>query len=828
MAGLSTRAGAPVVKLYHEKSMILPDVSRVLACLYEKNIQFETVKDSYKDILRLQASRSVPVPFYDGPTFLQESRAICRYIAETYEQCGYPFLLGKDVLERASIEQWLRHEEHAFDPPSRALFCHLAFPVHDDDDDDINKGKRKLEEVLEVYEQRLGESEFLAGNKFTLADLVHLPNTHHIVTSEFAYLYDSRKNVQRWWNTISTRDSWQQVLRDMNSVEEEYQMELERQEEQWQTEPPQTYVSHTIRIDPRKTTGPDSRTVSSHTDEAATPHEIDERASVDPRFDKPAPYTKPTTDIPQTSAHTDLGTSPATEAGETSSDLRGGVQPSYGQEHVEQAKITSADRRADTRLPEHVASKDVQDENALPAQPRGTQEVTKDARQDDQKRVIEATPQQQPSESQEDTHNTTSEDDRFATKRLREMMEESDKAAQAVKSQPTDFQPSKEEETSYIYKKPSDVQDTTILDDSKTASSPSTGTQAPDFPTGAAERRVASPTKGGMPHDDSGATKPQKSPSMNEQEKIPVVPSQAQPASSGQASKSSKEVSPDDGLGQLSTINQWRQAFAPPPTKQAAPDAPSNDELAKTAGVDKRTPPSTPKQTPRDDRNALATGRGAARGIGNEQSDKSSITDERAPKMTPRQAAPSDTQRASSAPTQEGINGARGTNDDMFGKTSRADQSNTPAIAKQTTVQGEIPDVRGNSDDDRDMKLAADEKEATNRQKPVSSSQQTTEPIKGTTPTSYGITGDDLAKKSRADERPTPSSKVQAPASDSASTALQGDPVSSQAPPPSSFTSTRNKENGISEAGQTNKVAPDELPGLSQQKPRKSKELKQN
>lgn len=36
MAGLSTGAGAPVVKVYHEKSMILPDVSRVLACLANK------------------------------------------------------------------------------------------------------------------------------------------------------------------------------------------------------------------------------------------------------------------------------------------------------------------------------------------------------------------------------------------------------------------------------------------------------------------------------------------------------------------------------------------------------------------------------------------------------------------------------------------------------------------------------------------------------------------------------------------------------------------------------------------------------------------------
>jgi hypothetical protein len=43
-----------VVNVYHEKSMILPDVSRVLTCLYEKNVKFETIKASYKDILSLQ------------------------------------------------------------------------------------------------------------------------------------------------------------------------------------------------------------------------------------------------------------------------------------------------------------------------------------------------------------------------------------------------------------------------------------------------------------------------------------------------------------------------------------------------------------------------------------------------------------------------------------------------------------------------------------------------------------------------------------------------------------------------------------------------------
>jgi hypothetical protein len=45
MEGL--RIGAPIVQVYHEKSFLVPDVSRVLACLYEKDVQFETHTASY-------------------------------------------------------------------------------------------------------------------------------------------------------------------------------------------------------------------------------------------------------------------------------------------------------------------------------------------------------------------------------------------------------------------------------------------------------------------------------------------------------------------------------------------------------------------------------------------------------------------------------------------------------------------------------------------------------------------------------------------------------------------------------------------------------------
>lgn len=123
----------------------------------------------------------------------------------------------------------------------------MAFPL--DDDNDLDMQRRKLEEVLDVYEQRLGDSKYLAGDEFTLADLVHLPNCHHIAESgRFRYLLESRRNVWRWWSTISSRDSWQRVVRYMKTVEDEHKLEslLELRRKR------RGAVVRQVRKDPRK------------------------------------------------------------------------------------------------------------------------------------------------------------------------------------------------------------------------------------------------------------------------------------------------------------------------------------------------------------------------------------------------------------------------------------------------------------------------------------------------------------------------------------------------------------------------------------------------
>ncbi|KAJ6801306.1 glutathione S-transferase F11-like [Iris pallida] len=198
-------------------------VSRVLACLVEKEVEFQLVpinlaKAQHKspDFIKLQPFGQVPA-FQDDTTTLFESRAICRYICEKYSAMGNAELFGRGgPAERASIDQWLEAESQSFNPPSSALVFQLVFAPRmglKQDPKAVRDGERRLGSVLDVYERRLGESRFLAGEEFTLADLSHLPNAHYLVNAtERGELFTSRKNVGRWWEEISSRPSWKKVV----------------------------------------------------------------------------------------------------------------------------------------------------------------------------------------------------------------------------------------------------------------------------------------------------------------------------------------------------------------------------------------------------------------------------------------------------------------------------------------------------------------------------------------------------------------------------------------------------------------------------------------
>ncbi|KAM0945381.1 putative glutathione transferase [Dioscorea sansibarensis] len=151
---------------------------------------------------------------------IPESRAICRHICKKYKDQGNMDLLGTGDREKRLVDRWLQIEEQ-FEPLNSDVVFDLVFLEFapkislniDSNKEAIEEYKNKLGKVLDVYELRLQETRFLAGDKFTLADLSHLPNVHRLIKSAWcADLFMSRKMVTNWWEEISSRPSWKKVM----------------------------------------------------------------------------------------------------------------------------------------------------------------------------------------------------------------------------------------------------------------------------------------------------------------------------------------------------------------------------------------------------------------------------------------------------------------------------------------------------------------------------------------------------------------------------------------------------------------------------------------
>ncbi|XP_044979808.1 glutathione S-transferase F10-like [Hordeum vulgare subsp. vulgare] len=244
------------------------EVARVLMCLFEKDVEFQLIRvDAYRgpnrmpQYLKLQPLGEA-LTFEDDNLTLSESRGILRHISHKYAKQGNPDLIGTGALERASIEQWLQTEAQSFDVPSAEMVYSLAFlppampqKLNNGGDGNGNgygangnaiggngnvaavnasvkrvaagaagtakeeemrkvfeKSQRELEKLLDIYEQRLEEAEYLAGDKFTIADLSHLPNADRLASHpRSSRMFQRRKNVSRWWDKVSQREAWAYV-----------------------------------------------------------------------------------------------------------------------------------------------------------------------------------------------------------------------------------------------------------------------------------------------------------------------------------------------------------------------------------------------------------------------------------------------------------------------------------------------------------------------------------------------------------------------------------------------------------------------------------------
>lgn len=199
------------MKLYATKGAINPDrVTYFLAAkgkldavdIVEINVmKGEHRSDDYKQINPL--ARVPSLELEDG-TILTESRAICTYLEGIFPE---PNLLGETPVEKAQIEMWDRRIEMMFMMSIAAWFRHgteiaqALEPVQCKDWAELNE--KQVPKIADFYDRRLGESPYVAGDRFTNAD-ISLYLTLGFARYVRFKAVDGRPNLSRWYDEMKT------------------------------------------------------------------------------------------------------------------------------------------------------------------------------------------------------------------------------------------------------------------------------------------------------------------------------------------------------------------------------------------------------------------------------------------------------------------------------------------------------------------------------------------------------------------------------------------------------------------------------------------------
>lgn len=115
----------------------------------------------------------VPALELDDGTTVSESVAICRYLEALYPE---PNLFGRDAREQAVIEMWTRRCEFYLANPIMLSVRHshpaLAALEATQMPQLADYNRVAAEKFMKTLDRRLAEHEFIAADRFTIADIV--------------------------------------------------------------------------------------------------------------------------------------------------------------------------------------------------------------------------------------------------------------------------------------------------------------------------------------------------------------------------------------------------------------------------------------------------------------------------------------------------------------------------------------------------------------------------------------------------------------------------------------------------------------------------------
>jgi len=199
------------VKIYDSKTA--PNPRRVRIFLAEKGVQvpYEEVDivsgaNRSPEFRKKNPLGTLPVLELDDGTCISESIAICRYFEEIQPN---PPLFGTDARDKAIVEMWQRRMEFEIFIPIAQVFrnTHPFFRGRIPQVPEFGETCRKAALAnLQWLDSVLGDREFIAGERFTVADITALCGIDFARVSDIR-IQPEQKNLARWYAAVSQRPS---------------------------------------------------------------------------------------------------------------------------------------------------------------------------------------------------------------------------------------------------------------------------------------------------------------------------------------------------------------------------------------------------------------------------------------------------------------------------------------------------------------------------------------------------------------------------------------------------------------------------------------------
>jgi glutathione S-transferase len=199
------------MKLYD--STMAPNPRRVRVFLAEKGIQVPSVQVDIGKAENREAAflaknplGGVPALELDDGTVISESVAICRYFEEIQPN---PPLMGTDAKDRAIVEMWSRRTELEVARPIMQTFqnTHAFFKGRIPQVPEYGEVCRAhATKRLEWIDAELAKREFIAGPRYTIADITLLIGIDFGRVVKIG-IQPEQKNLARWYEAVSSRPS---------------------------------------------------------------------------------------------------------------------------------------------------------------------------------------------------------------------------------------------------------------------------------------------------------------------------------------------------------------------------------------------------------------------------------------------------------------------------------------------------------------------------------------------------------------------------------------------------------------------------------------------